>query len=41
MNIDLAIFLITSLALLIFIIFVIRKAIVQFKKKCAITIKLK
>lgn len=41
MNINLAIFLITSLALLIFVIFVIKKAISDFRQKHVITLKLK
>lgn len=41
MNINLSIFLITSFALFIFVIFVIRKAISEFRQKHAITLKLK
>lgn len=41
MDINLVIFLITSLALLIFAIFVIKKAISNFRQRNVITLKLK
>ena len=41
MNINLIIFSITSLALLIFVIFVIIKAISNFRQRNVITLKLK
>lgn len=41
MNINLIIFSITSLALLIFVIFVIKKAISNFRQRNVITLKLK